>query len=299
MFSGVADSPFRERRLSPEEVQKVLKRAAELSLVEPATATSTQALTGAELEARLRELGISESVARRAMQPTPSAVPVTANDRAIRVERVVQVEGMLGPEHFEKLADHISARMSMPGRTSAVGNKLTWSPAGLLLEPSVTVHSRDGYTVIRYVETLANRGQMVVGFGTLAGLSGLLAGALGTSAGVALSKAMEVSSQSGAPMVLGAGILVGVGAAIGSFFGLRRAVARRAERRAAFADALLSELAETVRANLDTTAIKARVEAPRESTTAPETEAHEDAVAEEQEAEQQETEEQEALRTRS
>jgi hypothetical protein len=289
----MADSPFREHRVPPEEVQRILKRAAELALVEPSKANAGRALTGAEIEQHLRELGISEDVARRAMEPAPGAVP-RAPDGAIRVEREMQIEGMLSPEDFERIAELIAAKMSpLPGRTSAVGNKLTWSPTGLMVEPNVTVHSKDGHTTIRYVETLANRGQMTVGFATLSGFGGLFAGAVGTSAGVAIAKAAELSAASGAPVVFGTGILLGIGAAIGSFFGLKRAVANRATKRAAFADALLAEVALAVKERIEASPIRARVDVPERAASE-----ELDAEAEAEAAEAREAEEA-AARTRS
>jgi len=51
-------TPFRERTMSPDEVQRILRRAAELSATSPLTAT---AFTVGELERRLKELGIAAS----------------------------------------------------------------------------------------------------------------------------------------------------------------------------------------------------------------------------------------------
>lgn len=258
----MSDSPFRERRVPPEEVQRILKRAAELALLDPAAEKLGEALTTAELEARLLALGISPEVARRAMEPPPPPHELPrAPDGAVRIERELQIDGMLSPDHFEEIAELINAAMKIPGRTSAVGNKLTWSPTGLGLEPSVTVHAKDGVTTIRYVETLAHRGQMAIGFGTLAALGGIMAGAVGSAVGVGIAKTLEISQASGAPVVLGVGVLLGVGTAVSSFFGLRRLVAHRAQTRAAFADELVARVGQAVTASLKQSPLKTRVDA--------------------------------------
>lgn len=265
ILERMADAPFRGRTLSPDEVQRILRRAADLSASAPLSVT---ALDATQLEQRLKELGISDDVIRGAMHPTATTLE-TARDGAIRVEREIAIEGMLAPEHFEAISELIAAKMSVPGRISAVGNKLTWSPVGVALEPSVTVHAKDGHTTIRYVETLAYRGQMIIGFATLSAMAGMIAGTTSSVIGAVIAKVSGISHANGAPLALAFGVVLGVVATIGSFVGLRRAVARRAVRRSAFADALLAEVAESVRASVgaSTTTTKTRVDdrAPEEA----------------------------------
>jgi hypothetical protein len=276
----MSDTPFRERRIPPDEVQRIVKRAADLSLLNPADNERGEALTKAELEQRLADLGISPDVAQRAMEPPPGEVS-RGPDGWIRVQRELELDGMLSPDHFEQIAEVIQAAMKMPGRISAVGNKLVWTPSGLASEPSVTVHAKDGVTTIRYVETLANRGQMTIGFGTLASLGGLLGGAVSTSAGVGIAKALEISKSTGAPLVLAIGALMGVATAVGSFVGLRRLVAKRQQTRSAFADELLAHVGAAVNAAMQKTRVKARIETSEETSSAAELEAQEEAEARE------------------
>jgi hypothetical protein len=280
------DSAFRERRVPPEEVKRILKRAAELSSIEASNASQAQALTVTELEERLKALGISDDVARRALEPPMTHVEPAA-DGAIRVEREVTVDGMLGPEHFERIAELITARMKpYLGSVSSVGNKLTWSPGGIMTEPQVTVHSRNGVTTIRYRETLANRGQTIIGFGTLSAIAGAIAGTFSSLAGVAIAKAADISKASGAPVVLGAGIALGIAASVGSFIGLKRTLENRAVTRTQFADGLLHELSVAVNGMVATEPVRARVDASAE--TAAEIEAAAQAEAEaETEAEEE------------
>lgn len=281
----MSDQPFRERRVPPEEVQRILQRALELSAMD-STASSGKALTGAELEARLHELGISPDIARRALEPKPATIAPSA-DGVIRIEREIELEGMLSPEAFEPIADAIQAVMGGPGRISAVGNRLTWTPGGASLEPSVTVHAKDGHTSIRYVETLANRVQLKVGFGFLAGVSALVTSMTVFLAGAALGKAAGVSAASGVPIVLGTAAVLGIAAATGSIFGLKRSFARRVESRSRFADEVLVRVSATVKTSLAASAMRARVET-RESARAEPSSEIEQAEAEEAEVEEAE-----------
>jgi hypothetical protein len=52
----MSESAFRERRIPPDEVRKIVERASKLSALEPAEAGVGQALTEAELEQRLGDL---------------------------------------------------------------------------------------------------------------------------------------------------------------------------------------------------------------------------------------------------
>lgn len=254
----MSDQPFRERRIPPEEVQRILQRALELAAMD-STVSAGKALTGAELEARLYEIGISPDIARRALESRPASV-APSSDGIVRVEREIELDGMLSPDQFEAIADSIQAVMKTPGRISAVGNKLTWTPGGAWLEPSVTVHAKDGQTSIRYVEALANRGQQKVAFGVLAGLAALGTGTTASLAGVAIAKAADVSAASGAPIVLGTATLLGIAAAIGSLLGLKRSFARRLESRSRFADEVVISVSAAVKASLAASAARVRVE---------------------------------------
>lgn len=254
----MSDRPFRERRIPPEEVQRIMRRALELSSMD-ARQSEGKALTGAEIEARLHELGISPEIAQSALESNPAAIVASA-DGVIRVERQTELEGMLSPEHFERIAEAIQAVMKVPGRSSAVGNMLVWTPAGAMSEPSVTVHAKDGRTTIRYVESLANRGQQAIGTGLLSGFSAFGSGTVMFIAGVAIAKAADVSAASGAPIVLGSAALVALASAVGSFIGVKRMFVRRCEARSRFAEEVLVSVAGVVNAAMAATPTRRRVE---------------------------------------
>ena len=240
----MSSDPFRERIIAPEEVRRIIKNAADLAAIAP---VSSEGLTETQLLDRLTALGISTDVARRAIDGSSLRPPVTA-DGITRVVREVELEGMVSPEKHEEIADAISQAMRMQGRVSVVGNKLTWTPNDRRTEPSVTIHVKDGRTAIRYVETLANSGQLTFGFGTLAGLAGLLSGALATVALVALCKALDITRAAGATWVVMGSVIVGIVGALTSFVGLRRAFARRARTRAVAADEVIAHVATVTRA---------------------------------------------------
>lgn len=238
--------PFRARRIPPDEVRRIVRRASDLAAIDAAAQDAGPPLTEAELSQKLTELGISKEIVDRAMKPIePSAQE--AGDGAVRVVREIEIEGMLPPERHEEIADVISAAMKMQGRVSAVGNKLTWVPSGILTEPTMTVHSKDGRTRIRYVETISNRGQATLGFATLGGFAGIIAGGLGMGGAVAIAKAAEITSAQGGPAVIAASVAIGVGAAVASFFGLRKAAKSRAEARAAFAEEVVARVVTAAR----------------------------------------------------
>ncbi len=243
----MSGAPFRERQLAPDEVRRIVKRAMELAMVDSAEAEGSSAMTEAELARRLSELGVPAEIAARAMEaPLRAAEP--AADGATRIVREVDIEGVVTTERHEDIADAISAAMKQPGRVSVVGNKLSWVPGGLLTEPAVTVHSKNGRTRILYVETLANRGQQTIGFATLALFAGLFAGALSSVPLIVIAKAMAIGPREGGPAVFAISALVALVAAIAIMVGLRRVTARRAETRSAFADEVIAHVATATRA---------------------------------------------------
>ncbi len=255
----MSDSPFRERRISADEARRVVKRAAELAAIEP-QADVGQALTVAELEERLADLGIGPEITRRAMQ-AGGAPPKPSPDGALRVERELVVDGELAPERFDAITDTVAAAMKIPGRMSAVGSTLTWTPAGPLIEPKLTIRSEDGQTRIRYVETVANAGQQVFGFGALSAMSGLFTGLLGAFIAAFVAKGVDIGVTSAKPAVLAVGCVVGVAMAIATFIGFKRLLAQRAERRGTFADDALLQVGQAVRAAGAAKPTKARVAA--------------------------------------
>lgn len=260
------DSPFRERRILPDEVQRIVKRAAELAATDPAKG-GVEALTPAELEERLTRLGISRESARRAIDGATSA-PAPSPDGVIRVVREEITSGMVPPGRQEEIADAISAAMRMPGRVSAVGNRLTWSPEGRSADPAVTVHSKGGETSVRFVETLGSHGQTTIGFRVLGAFVGFLVGVFATGIAAVVAKAAAMTGRQGMPIALAFGVVLGIVGAIASFAALRRSFARRARARAAFADEVIACVLVAVRQAAEAGAVgaaagvRARVEAP-------------------------------------
>ncbi|HMR06206.1 MAG TPA: hypothetical protein PKA88_10515, partial [Polyangiaceae bacterium] len=148
----------------------------------------------------------------------------------------------------------------VPGQLSAVGSTLTWTPAGPLVEPKLTLRSRDGKTTIHYIETLANAGQQWLGFGTLAAFGGMFSGLGGSLLFAFLAMSMGFSKAAAGPYVLAAGGVVGVAMAVVTFLGLQRLLAKRADSRGAFADEVLISVARAARAQLDRRPVKTRVD---------------------------------------
>ena len=238
----------------------MVKRAAELAAIEPQGDVG-QALTVAELEERLADLGIAPEVTRRAMQPG-GAPPKPSPDGALRVERELVADGQLAPERFDAITDTVAAAMKIPGRMSAVGSTLTWTPAGPLIEPKLTIRSEDGRTRIHYVETIANAGQQVFGFGALSAMRRIVhwlarrfpGGIRGqerryrsdfSQARRARRRLRPLASRWRLPLSSAS----------------KRLVVKRAEKRGAFADDVLLQVGQAVRAAVAPKPIKARVAA--------------------------------------
>jgi hypothetical protein len=175
------------------------------------------------------------------------------------LERDVVIEAALAAEHFEEVAEVIASVMKMEGQTSAVGNKLTWTPGGNVRQPSITVHVKDGATRIRYVEQLPTPVQAGISFATLGTIAGLMATGAGTMGGVAIAKALEIGATEGSPAVFGIAGLLGIGAAISSFLALWQHRKKHRARRAMVADELVARLAALVRERAEAVP-KARVD---------------------------------------
>src|SRR5258708_17831730 len=60
--------PFREQRIPPAEVRRVLRRAAELAESDPETPATEKSLTRVEIERSAEELGIPATAIARALE---------------------------------------------------------------------------------------------------------------------------------------------------------------------------------------------------------------------------------------
>ena len=218
-------------------------------------------LTEEEVVERLAALGISREVASRAIDGIPETLPPSA-DGAVRLTRDVVIEGVVPTDRHEAIAEAIAAAMKMEGRVSVVGNKLTWVPGGAVIEPAVVVHSNEGRTRIRYVETLPNRWQRALGLGTVGGMGGFVAGVLGALIGVAISKTAGIPAAQGAPVVLAVAVILAISVGYASIRALQRAFARRAQQRAELADAVMARVVPVTRDAIDSSSPRARIAAP-------------------------------------
>lgn len=287
----MAGTPFRERRVSPEETRRIVARAIALGGRGADANTDAPALTEAELAQRLSELGLSEDVIERAMMSSVEEAPAPAAG-AIQVVHEKRFEGMIPAAQHEALAEAMSSAMGTRGRVEVVGQKLTRTPGGVLQEPILTVRSRDGHTDLRVEETLANRGQRAIASATMAALSALFA----FSPALALARMLTGGSDSPlAAAVVVAFLAMAMGA---SLWLVRKMFARRLETRTAFLGDALTKVTSDARAlaapttsaegaGAATATAAAATAATAAAATDHEAEAHVGAVAAEAEAEAQ------------
>jgi hypothetical protein len=203
------------------------------------------------------------------VSPTTAAPSAGATTRVVREE---EIDGMVPPDRHEQIADAIAAAMGMPGRSSAVGNRLTWVPGGIQMEPAVTVHSKDGRTRVRFAESLANRGQQIVAFATLGGIAGLIGGGIAVDIAGKIARGAGMAAAQAGPIGLAVGVVMGCAAALVAIAALRRAFARRARNRNAFADAAVAQVVAAVRAAAVTGDTRTRIAEPEHVEEEPEAE---------------------------
>jgi hypothetical protein len=242
-------SPFRERRLPPEEVQRIARRAAALASTRSPVG---EALTVAELNQRLAELGIPEDAARLALAPG-GPPPVLNTDGSMTVERRLVIEGEVDPARFDVIADAIASAMGTEGLTSATRTQLTWTPNATRTHPRITVRTKGGRTRIRYLEYLELSHWKRRQLAKLAGMGGLAAGAL-----VMFTVAALFGEATAAPLFLLA-LLAPIASAAATPKALNHALRRRGEARATVAEQVLSHAAAATRACIASKQIKKRV----------------------------------------
>lgn len=171
-------STFRERRLPPAEVRRILRRAVEIAETDPETGTVERPLTEDELVRRAAELGLPESAVKRAIAapgvPEPSGGRPWFSPRTVTLEH--EIPGELPAERHEEIVEAIRAAAGTQGRTEVLGKTLTWS-LGPTAVPLVTLRSRDGRTHVRVEERL-NGAALLLSFSTLGIFPSLIAGAV-------------------------------------------------------------------------------------------------------------------------
>lgn len=154
----MSESPFRERRFSPVEVRRLVKRAAEIAARPSAGDATGSALTAREIEERAAELGIPPAALRLAVEETESP----GVDSASTPGRVVVEEELDGAATNEQILDVIRDETRDTGTVEVVdGDTLTWRPTmprsrrGSTLSLSVRIRREDGRTYVRIEDRLA------------------------------------------------------------------------------------------------------------------------------------------------
>jgi nitrate reductase gamma subunit len=145
--------------------------------------------------------------------------------------------------------------MKIAGRVNVVGSKLTWTPGGLAVEPCVTVRSNEGSTRIRLEETLANRGQLLVGAITLSGFTAMLA----VPFALVAAKLVGVPKAWAAPIVAA----IVIAAALAAFLGVRRLFQRRIRSRTRQLDEAMANVVAAARRSV-VVPRRARIDIPAE-----------------------------------
>jgi hypothetical protein len=147
-------SPFRSRRLGPEEVRRVLQRALELAERDGGGGS----LSEAELADRLTELGLPPEAVRLAM----SGREAERGDDGGGVdgERYLaerELPGEVPPQRDADVARALAGAMTEPGRVHTSGRELTWKPLDDADDLRVSVHSGEGRTRVRIEQSFRHR----------------------------------------------------------------------------------------------------------------------------------------------
>lgn len=167
-------SAFRERRLPPTEVRRILRRAAEIAETDPETDAAERALTQDELERHGAELGLPASAIRRAVSaplgPDPSGERPWLEPRDVLLEQ--EIAGEVSADRHEEIVEAIRAAVGVEGRTEVVGKTLSfYLPRAVA--PLITIRSKDGATRVRVTERL-NGAAALAGLSTFAALASLM-----------------------------------------------------------------------------------------------------------------------------
>ena len=177
-------SPFRDATMSPAEVRRVLKRAAEIADRDPETAKVERAMTRGELETAAAELGIPESAVARAIDrpDEESEIDETAKGSwflggktRLVLERELPVEPTQAQR--EDLLEEIRDVVGDVGTIESVGNTLVWHATqtrNATSTLSVRMRFRDGRTRVVMEERLLGQAiGLFVGLGVGGGVGPL------------------------------------------------------------------------------------------------------------------------------
>src|SRR5262249_32615853 len=135
----------RPERFSEEEVQQVLRRAAELQRRDSRVPTDVRALSLAELEQIAADSGINVQQIHRAILELEgrrhrAGSGLLGAPAHVHLERVLDHEGPRGA--FEPLVSEMNRALGTTGQVSAVGETLTWSASNTSSGPVEIAISR-------------------------------------------------------------------------------------------------------------------------------------------------------------
>ena len=103
-------SPFRDAPISPSEVRRILRRAAEIAERDPETASAERAMTREELERAAAELGLPASAIARAIDhEEPEAGEVEGHWFLGGKTRIVLERDRIGPTPLNHSPPHLAS----------------------------------------------------------------------------------------------------------------------------------------------------------------------------------------------
>lgn len=178
--------PFREARLEPAEVRRILRRASELADADGETAAVERPLARAEVEALAEQLGIPKTAIARAIEGGDDAAS-KKNDAPqgnwfigapTRILFEADLAGEPSSEEREDLAEAIERGLGQSGGTaSEVGRTFTWRlvpSAGRGRDVTIRLRAKDGRTHLVVEERLTQLATgLFVGIGVGAGVGAM------------------------------------------------------------------------------------------------------------------------------
>jgi len=203
----------RPERFSEEEVQQVLRRAAQLQQRDSRVPTDVRALSLAELEQIAADSGIDVQQIHRAVLELQGrrlrgrSVLLGAPAR-VHLERVVDRESPSSA--FEPIVSQINRALGTAGQVSALGGMLTWSAPNTSSGPVEITISQ--------VEGGRTRIGLDASFGGLLGATfGGIGGGLGVGLGGALTAAIGQLTQSWGAATASLGLALGLALLLARF----------------------------------------------------------------------------------
>jgi hypothetical protein len=244
----MAESPFREQRLSPADVRRIITRALELAPLHDPRAASGQALTRAEVEQRAADLGIPVAAVRHALEsPSPASGPPTSAGTANHLVHDEELDGELTVDGHEQVAEALQVAMQgHPGRLEVVGRKLTYSANAYGAAVTLTVHTKNGRTRVRVEQAVERRWAVPLVTALLAPMT--LA---------PLAAAAFAATQSVAFAALAAAV-----ALVAAYLGVRALFARATRKREAVAERAAVAVIAAVKEAVAKPALGARIDVP-------------------------------------